>query len=59
MSSFVKSGETPFAAGAGRPAPPARAEDPYAALDDLMAAVEALCPEWPARDRIIEGTFRL
>jgi hypothetical protein len=26
--------------------------DPYQALDDLMAAVEALCPTWPQR-----GTF--
>lgn len=23
--------------------------DPYAALDDLMVVVEALCPQWPAR----------
>lgn len=25
------------------------ARDPYAALDDLMVVVEALCPQWPAR----------
>lgn len=24
-------------------------EDPFAALDDLMVVVEALCPRWPAR----------
>ena len=24
--------------------------DPYRALDDLMAAIEALCPTWPSRD---------
>jgi len=28
----------------GRPA------DPFAALDDLMVVVEALCPRWPARE---------
>jgi len=30
---------------AQRPIP----RDPYAALDDLMVVVEALCPQWPAR----------
>lgn len=24
--------------------------DPYETLDDLMAAVEALCPSWPPRE---------
>jgi hypothetical protein len=24
-------------------------DDPYRALDELMAVVEALCPEWPER----------
>jgi len=23
--------------------------EPFAALDDLMVVVEALCPQWPAR----------
>ena len=35
--------------------PDARAatdRDPFEALDDLMAVVEALCPTWPQR-----GTF--
>ena len=27
-----------------------RPPDPFAALDDLMAVVEALCPRWPARE---------
>jgi hypothetical protein len=35
--------------------PERREGDPYRALDDLMAVVEALCPVWPSRDRIIEG----
>lgn len=28
--------------------PPSRG-DPYVELDDLMAAVEVLCPRWPSR----------
>ena len=24
-------------------------EDPFAALDDLMCVIEALCPVWPER----------
>ncbi len=28
---------------------PRHDDDPYRALDELMAAVEALCPVWPAR----------
>jgi hypothetical protein len=50
MSSFAKSAEPPFAAEAGTRAPPRDADpDPYRTLDDLMAAVEALCPQWPER----------
>ena len=30
-------------------------EDPYRALDDLMVAVEALCPVWPPRDIFRDG----
>ncbi len=52
MSSFEKPPESPLASDSGVyasiPSPP----DPYQALDDLMAAVEALCPRWPMR-----GTF--
>jgi hypothetical protein len=29
---------------------PVSSRDPYEALDDLMAVVEALCPRWPARE---------
>ena len=55
MSSFVKPADPPFAAsgGIGRPAPVD--EDPYRALDDLMAAVEALCPVWPSRNPGVPG----
>jgi hypothetical protein len=30
--------------------PAAPVKDPYEALDDLMAVVEALCPVWPQRE---------
>jgi hypothetical protein len=30
-------------------------EDPYRTLDDLMAAVEALCPVWPPRSGFVNG----
>ena len=55
MSFFVKSAEPPFASDGGLDAPMRHAEDPYLALDDLMAAVEALCPVWPQRDRAAPG----
>jgi hypothetical protein len=29
--------------------------DPYAALDELMVVVEALCPEWPERPPFRNG----
>ena len=36
--------------------PPLRREvDPYRALDDLMAAVEVLCPVWPPRAPFVDG----
>jgi len=56
MTSSITSAESPIAAGAGLcPAPARHYEDPYKALDDLMAAVEALCPEWPARPLFVDG----
>jgi len=55
MSSFEKPAEPPFAAEAGLAAPVRREEDPYRALDDLMAAVEALCPVWPPRAEFVDG----
>ena len=30
-------------------------EDPYRALDDLMAVVEVLCPVWPPREGFVDG----
>ncbi len=33
----------------GIPGPPSEPADPYAALDELMAVVESLCPRWPER----------
>jgi hypothetical protein len=48
-NSSNKSVEQPFAGGGGIRVP-ASPIDPFQALDDLMAAVEALCPRWPQRD---------
>ncbi len=59
MSSFVKPIEPPLAAEGGLAAPPRREEDPYRALDDLMAAVEALCPAWPQRRAFAAGSRML
>jgi hypothetical protein len=39
-------------------APSEHQRDPFAALDDLMTVVEALCPKWPDRD-ITRGTLWL
>ena len=50
MNSCEKSSNTPLVAEGGVPVPADRPEDPYRALDDLMAVVEALCPQWPQRD---------
>ena len=49
MNSFTKSADPPFAAEGGLAARPCVEDDPYRALDDLMAVVEALCPVWPPR----------
>ncbi len=55
MSSFQIPTEIPFAAEAGLDAPVRAEDDPYRALDDLMAAVEALCPVWPPRAGFVNG----
>lgn len=55
MNSFVKPVEAPFAAEGGVAPSPRIEDDPYRALDDLMAAVEALCPVWPRREPFIVG----
>jgi len=52
---FKQSAEPPFAADAGLSAPVQHEEDPYQALDDLMAAVEILCPVWPPRSGFVNG----
>ncbi len=53
MSSSERPAEPPFVADLGvqPPAPPE--VDPYQALDDLMAVVEILCPEWPVREPFV------
>lgn len=50
MSSCEKPAKTPLSAEGGLWAPVRAEEDPYRALDDLMAAIELLCPRWPRRD---------
>lgn len=50
MSSSRNPLEAPFAAEGGLPSPTCVKGDPYRALDDLMAVVEILCPEWPRRN---------
>jgi hypothetical protein len=45
----------PLAAEGGVTAAPAGTGDPYKALDDLMVAVEALCPKWPPRSTFEAG----
>lgn len=41
----------PFAREAGVPYPPETTADPYLAWLALMEVVEALCPQWPERER--------
>ena len=44
----------------GVPASPPETRDPFAALDDLMAVIDALCPQWPLRNTVAgPGSFRL
>jgi len=59
MNSCAKSVEPPLAA-AGAPVVPSLPDgDPYRALDDLMAVVEALCPAWPPREPLRPGATML
>jgi hypothetical protein len=55
MTSSSKPSDQPFANGAGIQAPVAPDEDPYRALDELMAVVEELCPQWPERGVFINS----
>ncbi len=50
MSSSANLPEPPFAGEGGLTGFRRDEDDPYLALDDLMAAVEALCPVWPRRE---------
>jgi hypothetical protein len=50
MSFFAKLVESPIAEAGGVDSPAHPGEDPYQALDDLMAVVELLCPVWPPRE---------
>ncbi len=59
MTSSAKHPEAPFAAEGGLAAYVRHDEDPYRALDDLMAAVEALCPSWPPRELPAAGSRML
>ena len=59
MSSSAQSAEAPLFAEGGLRAPVRVEEDPYRALDELMAAVEALCPVWPSRDDLGAGSRML
>jgi hypothetical protein len=34
-------------------------EDPFAALDDLMCVIEALCPVWPQRPLSTDMNFMI
>jgi hypothetical protein len=49
MNSSPQPADPILVAEAGAQGPPVATSDPYAALDDLMAVVEALCPVWPER----------
>lgn len=51
--------DAPFAGDIHNPPPMAAPEgDPYRALDELMAVVEALCPRWPDR-ATFDGSGRM
>lgn len=53
MTSFAKSVEQPLANEGGLEQSVRQEADPYGALDDLMAVVETLCPEWPQRPALL------
>jgi hypothetical protein len=55
MNSLPNPAEAPFAAEGGIDSPVEVTGDPYAALDELMAVVEAICPEWPQRETFRDG----
>ncbi len=59
MNSLKKSDKQPFAQDGGIRLPPDPPVDPFQSLDDLMAAVEALCPTWPERETFVKFSSML
>lgn len=55
MNSSANPTDQPFVADGGIQMPIKSEEDPFRTLDDLMAAVEALCPTWPQRETFRDG----
>ncbi|HMN44175.1 MAG TPA: hypothetical protein PKE27_06375 [Povalibacter sp.] len=55
MKSSPTSPDQPCANGGGIEVVVPPEDDPYRALDELMAVVEALCPEWPERGVFVDG----
>jgi hypothetical protein len=49
MKFSSKPAEAPLAAEGGMQVAVGEPADPYQAVDELMVAVEALCPRWPER----------
>lgn len=50
MNSSNKHTEHFFAGGGGLSVTATDGKDPLEAFDNLMAAIESLCPVWPPRD---------
>jgi hypothetical protein len=59
MNSSDSPKDFPFVAEGGVPYTPDLSRDPFEALDDLMAVVEALCPKWPPREITKDGDYWL
>lgn len=49
----------PICSNMAEPAPAAEPQDSIEAWLSLMEVVEALCPEWPPREIVASGVFRL
>lgn len=55
MTSSGKRTDQPLANDAGVAVSIAPDDDPYRALDELMAVVEELCPQWPERGVFVDS----
>lgn len=55
MNSSANPTDQPFVVDGGVQTPIKSEEDPFRALDDLMAAVEVLCPTWPQWETFRDG----